>query len=65
MSDENNSSSNNQVGAKEKKTYTKPTIESESLNTYGALCNGTSLGGRKVSAAPVPPPVCNPSRLNS
>lgn len=48
-----------------KKKYTPPTIESEELNTYGALCNGTSTGGRKVTASPVPAPFCNPSRLNS
>lgn len=48
---------------KDKKPYTKPEIESEKLNTYGAICNGTFTGGRKASTAPPAP--CNPSRLNS
>lgn len=46
-----------------KKEYTPPTIESEDLNTYGAVCNGTTNGGRKASSAPPNP--CNSSRLNS
>ena len=46
-----------------KKPYVKPEIESEKLNTYGAICNGTFTGGRKASTAPPTP--CNPSRLNS
>ena len=48
-----------------KKKYKSPTIESENLNTYGALCNGTTTGGRKVTASPVPAPFCNASKLNS
>ncbi len=48
---------------KKKKVYKSPKIESEVLNTYGAVCNGTFKGGRKAStAAPNP---CNASRLNS
>ena len=47
----------------ERKPYQKPTIESESLNTYGAVCNGTTNGGRKASTAPPTP--CNASRINS
>ena len=48
---------------KEKKPYQKPTIESEKLNVYGALCNGTTENGRKASIAP--PAACNSARLNS
>lgn len=47
----------------DKKKYVKPTIETEDLNTYGAVCNGTFRGGRKASAGPPNP--CNASRLNS
>ena len=54
----NKSKSNNK-----KKTYVKPEIKSEALNSYGAVCNGTSNGGRKASAAG--PSFCNSSRLNS
>ena len=50
---------------KKKSRYEKPSIETEDLNTYGALCNGTSTGGRKVTTTPTPPPICNASRLNS
>ncbi|OIQ19904.1 MAG: hypothetical protein BM556_05300 [Bacteriovorax sp. MedPE-SWde] len=48
---------------KVKKPYSKPEIESEKLNTYGAVCNGTFNGGRKASTAPPTP--CRASRLNS
>lgn len=53
----------NKSDEKPKKPYVKPEIESEKLNTYGAICNGTFTGGRKASTAPPTP--CNPSRLNS
>lgn len=46
-----------------KRVYKKPQIQSEKLNSYGAICNGTTVGGRKASA--VPPALCNASRLNS
>lgn len=48
---------------KPKKTYTPPTIETEDLNTYGAVCNGSAKGGRKASTSATVP--CNASRLNS
>lgn len=46
-----------------KKTYVKPTIISEKLNSYGAVCNGTTVGGRKASTSG--PAFCNSSKLNS
>lgn len=46
-----------------KKKYISPKIESEVLNTYGAVCNGTANGGRKASTAA--PDLCNSKRLNS
>lgn len=46
-----------------KRVYTKPQIQSEKLNSYGALCNGTTIGGRKASSAG--PAFCNSTRLNS
>jgi hypothetical protein len=49
--------------ANSKKDYEPPTIETEELMTFGAICNGTSKGGRKdVVGAPA---FCNSSRLNS
>lgn len=48
---------------KEKRTYLKPEIQSEKLNSYGAICNGTSTGGRKATIAG--PAFCNAGRLNS
>lgn len=59
MSDEK---SNEEV---QKKKYEKPSIESEDLNIYGAVCNGTTRGGRKATADINPPPICNVSKLNS
>ena len=47
----------------DKKKYIKPAIISEDLMTFGALCNGTQIGGRKDS--PGPPNFCNASRINS
>ena len=46
-----------------KKAYIKPQVISEKLNSYGAICNGTTTGGRKSSSAG--PAFCNASRLNS
>ncbi len=46
-----------------KRKYKKPTIKSEALNSYGAVCNGTRNGGRKASA--MAPSFCNANRLNS
>ena len=47
----------------QKKKYEKPEIITEGLNTYGAVCNGTTKGGRKSTTAPPTP--CNANRLNS
>lgn len=46
-----------------KRAYIKPQIQSEKLNSYGAVCNGTTSGGRKAST--IGPAFCNASRLNS
>jgi hypothetical protein len=46
-----------------KKKYKKPEIQSENLNSYGAICNGTTNGGRKASSTG--PAFCNAGRLNS
>ena len=46
-----------------KRTYVKPKIQSEKLNSYGAVCNGTTVGGRKASSAG--PAFCNSGRLSS
>lgn len=46
-----------------KRVYIKPQIQSEKLNSYGALCNGTSVGGRKASTTG--PGFCNAGKLNS
>lgn len=48
---------------KKKKTYVKPKIQSDKLNSYGALCNGTTTAGRKASVTG--PSFCNAGRLNS
>jgi hypothetical protein len=46
-----------------KRNYIKPKIQSEKLNSYGALCNGTTTGGRKSTVTG--PSFCNAGRLNS
>lgn len=46
-----------------KRAYIKPVIQSEKLNSYGAVCNGTTVGGRKASATA--PAFCNASKRNS
>jgi len=46
-----------------KKSYQKPKIETEPLMSFGAVCNGTVNGGRKVSTGA--PDFCNSKRLNS
>lgn len=48
---------------KVRRKYQKPQIQSEKLNSYGAICNGTSTGGRKATVAG--PSFCNAGRLNS
>lgn len=45
---------------KQKKEYIKPEILSEDLISFGALCNGTSNGGRKATTV-----ACNRRKLNS
>ena len=49
---------------KDKKPYEKPEIKSEDLMTFGAICNGKALGGRK-EVANVPPAMCRPRKLKS
>ncbi len=44
----------------QKKEYIKPEIKSEDLVSFGALCNGTEIGGRKAAV-----PVCNTRKINS
>lgn len=51
------------LSAGKKRTYVKPQIQSEKLNSYGAVCNGTTIGGKKASTAG--PAFCNSGRLNS
>jgi len=46
-----------------KKKYIKPAIASEKLNSYGALCNGTTTGGRKASTTA--PAFCGSTKRNS
>lgn len=48
---------------KPKRKYIKPDIQSEKLNSYGALCNGTTGGGRKASTTA--PAFCNATKRNS
>ena len=53
----------NDVAQLQKRKYQKPIIKSEALNSYGAICNGTTTGGRKASA--LAPTFCNANRLNT
>jgi hypothetical protein len=46
-----------------KRTYVKPQLQSEKLNSFGAVCNGTTVGGRKASSSG--PAFCNSARLLS
>ncbi len=48
-----------------KRIYETPKITTEELLTFGAVCNGTTSGGRKETSSPSPPPACNSSRLKS
>ena len=48
---------------KKKKSYIKPEIHSEKLMTFGAICNGTQVKGRKSSTGA--PNFCNAQRLSS
>ncbi|MBY0315001.1 MAG: hypothetical protein K2Q26_05750 [Bdellovibrionales bacterium] len=45
------------------KKYKKPQVKSESLMTFGALCNGSAVGGRKQSTGA--PNFCNSGKLLS
>ena len=47
----------------EKKQYIKPEIKTEELMAFGAICNGTSTGGRKQTIGA--PQFCNSARLSS
>ena len=46
-----------------RKKYKKPAIKSEKLLSYGALCNGKAVGGRKSTAGA--PEFCSASKLLS
>ena len=46
-----------------KKSYVKPSIKSEKLLSYGALCNGQKKGGRKSTAGA--PDFCSTAKLLS
>lgn len=46
-----------------KKQYISPEMTSEDLMAFGALCNGTIIGGRKSAAGA--PNFCNAGRLLS
>lgn len=48
---------------KPKKKYEKPSIKSESLMTFGALCNGSTAGGRKQTVGA--PNFCTTAKLLS
>ena len=54
---------NENEAPKKKKKYIKPEIISENLVSFGALCNGTTVGQRKASTGS--PNFCNSRRLNS
>jgi hypothetical protein len=46
-----------------KRPYVRPSIVTESLMAFGAVCNGTQTGGRKDATGA--PKFCNSSRLMS
>jgi len=46
-----------------KKKYQKPTVQSEKMITFGALCSGMKVGGRKTTAGT--PDFCAASKLLS
>ncbi len=56
---ENESKKNSRL----KKKYISPKIMSEELMAFGALCNGSTGGGRKASTGA--PNFCNTSKLLS
>ena len=49
--------------SKPKKKYKKPSVRSEEIMTFGALCNGTMSGQRKASTGA--PDFCNNMKLLS
>lgn len=55
--------SDNDVKAPGKKKYKKPIVHSEKMITFGALCSGMKVGGRKTTAGS--PDFCSASRLLS
>ena len=48
---------------KKKKRYTKPELKVEKVMVFGALCNGSTSGGRKATTA-LPSP-CDAMKLLS
>jgi hypothetical protein len=52
-----------QTPPRKKKTYQKPVKKTENLMTFGALCNGSTSGGRKQSTGA--PNFCSASKLLS
>lgn len=60
---ENKKDNEKMVEQNSKRTYEKPRIVSEQLNSYGAVCNGTTTGGRKATSTG--PAFCNAGKLNS
>jgi hypothetical protein len=60
MNSDQDNKKDNSTEVKKKKRYIKPEIISEDLVAFGALCNGTSNGGRKASTIS-----CNKRKLNS
>ena len=60
MSEKNTNTKNKNTA---KKKYKKPGLRTENLMTFGALCNGSTNGGRKASTGA--PDFCNASKLLS
>jgi hypothetical protein len=55
--------SDTKVKKSKKKKYSPPQLKKEKMMAFGALCNGTSNGGRKTSAGA--PDFCQASKLLS
>ena len=51
------------AAAAKKLPYCKPAFTTEELLTFGALCNGSAIGGRKATSGP--PSFCSPTKLKS
>lgn len=56
-------SEQNNLSENKKKKYISPEIITEELLAFGAVCNGTSNGGRKDSTGA--PQFCNATRIFS